>query len=404
VKMKFTDLSTALASFKKGEPVIVVDALSRENEGDIVFPADASTPEKINFCALKARGLICIAMDTATAERIDLKPLRSNQKDQFHTAFYDPIDAASKHGTTTGISAFERSITARLVTDKNATPDDFIKPGHLFPVIAKKHGLLERQGHTEASVDLCKITGHYPAAIICEIMQEDGTMMRRERLFDFASKHNLPIITIQQILDHRLLTENHVTHISTAELPTKFGSFTVHSFKNNLTSTEHLALQKNTNAENRPIVRIHSECLTGDVFSSLRCDCNDQLEKSMRLIHENGNGILIYLKGHEGRGIGISNKIAAYALQERGLNTFEANEELGLPRDNRDYQDAIWILKYFHIDDFDLITNNNDKLNTVHKNGLSASMLNVHSQVNTYNERYLQDKIKIARHHIILEQ
>lgn len=402
--MKFTDLSTALESFKKGEPVIVVDAMSRENEGDIIFPADCSTPDKINFCATQGRGLICIAMDPATAERLDLKPLRSNQKDQFHTAFYDPIDAASQHGITTGISALERSITAKLVTDKNAQPDDFIKPGHLFPVIAKKNGLLERQGHTEASVDLCKMTGHYPAAIICEIMKEDGTMMRREGLFEFANQHNLPIITIQQILDHRILAENHVSHISTAELPTKFGNFTVHAFKNKLTSTEHLALQKNTNTENRPIVRIHSECLTGDVFSSLKCDCNDQLEKSMKLINENGNGILIYLKGHEGRGIGISNKIAAYALQEKGLNTFEANEELGLSRDNRDYQDAIWILKHFKIDDFDLITNNNDKLSTVLKNGLSAKMLNVQSQVTSYNERYLQDKIKIARHHIIFEQ
>jgi 3,4-dihydroxy 2-butanone 4-phosphate synthase/GTP cyclohydrolase II len=402
--MYFTDLNIALASFEKGDPVIVVDAMSRENEGDIIFPADCSTPDKINFCASKGRGLICIAIDQVTAERLDLKPLRSNQKDQFHTAFYDPIDAASQHGITTGISTYERSITAKLVTDKNATPEDFIKPGHLFPVIAKKNGLLERQGHTEASVDLCKMTGHYPAAIICEIMQEDGNMMRREGLFEFAVQHNLPIITIQQILDKRILAENHVSHVSTAELPTRFGKFTVHVFKNNITSTEHLALIKKTDPKNKPIVRIHSECITGDVFSSLRCDCNDQLEKSMKLIQENGNGILIYLKGHEGRGIGISNKIAAYALQEKGLNTFEANEQLGLSRDNRDYQDAIWILKHFKIDDFELITNNNDKLDTVLKNGLSANMLNIHSQVTTYNERYLQDKIKIARHQIILEQ
>ncbi len=402
--MNFTDLSIALTSFKKGEPIIIVDSLSRENEGDIVFPADCSTPDKINFCASKGKGLICIAIDQSTAERLDLKPLRSNQKDQFHTAFYDPIDAASKHGTTTGIAAHERSITAKLITDISSTPEDFIKPGHLFPVIAKKHGLLERQGHTEASVDLCKLTDHYPAAIICEIMKEDGTMMRREGLYEFAIQHNLPIITIQQIHDHRILAENYVSHVSTAELPTRFGEFTVHAFKNHLTSIEHLALIKKTNPANKPIVRFHSECITGDVFSSLRCDCNDQLEKSLKLIHENGHGILIYLKGHEGRGIGISNKIAAYALQEKGLNTFEANEQLGLTIDNRDYQDAIWILKHFRLDNFDLITNNNDKLNTVLKNGLSVNMLNIHSHVTAHNERYLKDKIEIARHHIILEK
>ncbi|MEY3562879.1 MAG: hypothetical protein RLZZ294_885 [Bacteroidota bacterium] len=402
--MKFTDLQEALKSFKNGNPVVVVDALSRENEGDIIFPADSSTPEKINFCASKGKGLICIAIDSSTAERLDLKPLRSNQQDLYHTAFFDPIDAAVKHGTTTGISAHERSLTAKLITDKNSTPADFIKPGHLFPVVAKKQGLLEREGHTEASVDLCKLTGRYPAAIICEIMQEDGTMMRREGLFSFAKEHKLPIVSIQQILDHRILTENHIVHSSSAQLPTQFGNFTVHAFKNNFTETEHIALIKNSNPNKKPIVRIHSECITGDVLSSLRCDCRDQLEKSMKLIQENGNGVLIYLKGHEGRGIGLSNKIAAYALQEEGLNTFEANEKLGLPRDDRNYQDAVWMLKYFDIEDFDLITNNSDKLNTVLKNGLSANITQVNSQVTTYNERYLKDKISIAKHQIILEQ
>jgi 3,4-dihydroxy 2-butanone 4-phosphate synthase/GTP cyclohydrolase II len=235
-------------------------------------------------------------------------------------------------------------------------------------------------------------------------MQEDGTMMRREGLFSFAKEHKLPIVSIQQILDHRILTENHIVHSSSAQLPTQFGNFTVHAFKNNFTETEHIALIKNSNPNKKPIVRIHSECITGDVLSSLRCDCRDQLEKSMKLIQENGNGVLIYLKGHEGRGIGLSNKIAAYALQEEGLNTFEANEKLGLPRDDRNYQDAVWILKYFDIEDFDLITNNSDKLNTVLKNGLSANITQVNSQVTTYNERYLKDKISIAKHQIILEQ
>lgn len=401
--MKFTDLNTALEIFKSGNPIIVVDALSRENEGDIIFPADSSTPEKINFCASHAKGLICIAIDQATAERLDLKPLRSNQKDQFHTAFLDPIDAEIHHGITTGISASERSITAKLVADKNSSARDFIKPGHLFPVVSKKYGLLEREGHTEASVDLCKITGHAPAAIICEIMNEDGTMMRRDNLSVFAQKHNLPVIAIQHILDYRILNENHIEHISTANLPTKFGPFTIHTFRNAITLIEHVVLTKNTNPDNKPIVRIHSECITGDVLSSLRCDCRDQLKKSMQLIQENENGVLIYMKGHEGRGIGISNKIAAYALQEEGLDTFEANERLGLPKDDRSYQDAVWILKYFKIDDFELITNNHDKLDAVLKNGLIAKMTQVNSEVNDFNEKYLKDKIKISNHQIILE-
>jgi len=402
--MNFTDLNIAFETFKKGDPIIVVDALSRENEGDIVFPADCSTLEKMNFCASKGRGLICIAIDSSTADRLNLKPLRSNHQDQFHTAFYDPIDAATKHGITTGISANDRSITAKIISDKNSNPDDFIKPGHLFPVVAKKHGLFEREGHTEASVDLCKLTGHYPAAIICEIMREDGNMMRREELFEFAKENRLPIISIQQIVDFRILNENFIEHKSKADLPTRFGNFTVHAFRNMLTTIEHIALIVDSKTQNKAVVRIHSECITGDVLSSLRCDCRDQLEKSMKMIQDNENGILIYLKGHEGRGIGISNKIAAYALQEKGLNTFEANDRLGLPRDNRNYQDAIWILKYFNINNFNLITNNNDKLKTVHNNGLSANLLQIQSQINTYNEQYLRDKINIARHQIILEQ
>ncbi len=402
--MRFSDIEEALERFRKGDPVIVVDAVSRENEGDIVFPADTATQEKINFCASRAKGLVCLAMDQSTADRLELRPLNSNKSDRYHTAFYDPIDASHQHGVTTGISASDRAVTAKLVTDPASRSSDFIKPGHLFPVVAKPFGLLQREGHTEAGVDLCRLTGHYPAAIICEIMNEDGTMMRRDGLLDFALRHQLPIISIQQILDHRKQSEQPLDQVSTASLPTEYGDFTVHVFRNRITEAEHVVLQQSDRPDRTPLVRIHSECITGDVFSSLRCDCKDQLHKSMKKIREHGHGLLIYLKGHEGRGIGISNKIAAYAIQEKGMNTFEANEHLGLPRDSRSYQDAAWILRHFGMHDIDLITNNAEKVNTLLHNQIKTNTVSVHSAVNPHNKKYLLDKITIAHHNINLEQ
>lgn len=402
--MNFSNIYTALEIFKTGNPIIVVDAVSRENEGDIIFPADTATQDKINFCASKGKGLICVAIDKNTASRLDLQAIKSNQSDKFHTAFYEPIDASHQNGITTGISALERSITAKLVSDPFSTPSDFIKPGHLFPVVAEKYGLFTREGHTEAGVDLCNITGHYPAAIICEIMNDEGNMMRRAELAQFAASIEIPIISIQQILEYRKQTENHIQLISTAKLPTEFGEFLIHAFRNPITGIEHSVLEKNSNPENKPIVRIHSECHTGDIFSSLRCDCKDQLEKSMKIIHENGNGLLIYLKGHEGRGIGLSNKIAAYAIQEKGYNTFEANLQLGLPEENRNYLDAVWILKFFKYSQFGLITNNTDKLNTLKSFTFQPDIVHVHSKINEYNERYLNDKLNIAKHTITFEK
>jgi 3,4-dihydroxy 2-butanone 4-phosphate synthase/GTP cyclohydrolase II len=402
--MTFSPIQEALEVFKNGNPVIVVDAQSRENEGDIIFAADASTQEKVNFCATYAKGLICIAIDEPTATRLALNKLNSNQKDQFHTSFYEPIDAAHKHGTTTGISAVERSITAQLVCKTDSTKEDFIKPGHLFPIVAKEEGVLVRKGHTEAGVDLCKLTQHYPAAIICEIMKEDGTMMRRENLLEFSRKHSLPIISIQQLVEFRILSENHIELISSAHLPTETGDFQIHVFKNKITGVEHVVLENKENPQNKPIVRIHSECLTGDVFSSLKCDCKNQLEKSMNLIEENGHGLIIYMKNHEGRGIGISNKIAAYAMQEKGYDTYEANTILGLPRDSRNFQDAAWILKYFQYSEFGLITNNEEKINTLKRNGFTPRIISISSKVSKHNERYLLEKIRLGKHKINLEK
>ena len=398
----FSPIEIALKHFEDGAPIIVVDDESRENEGDIIFPADACTQEKMNLCAKEARGLICIAIDQSIANRLDLKPMNSNQKDLFHTAFYDSIDATSAFGITTGISAIERSITAKHIASAKSKPSDFIKPGHLFPVVAKNEGVLIRTGHTEAAVDLCKLTNHAPAAVICEIMNEQGDMMRREGLFEFAKKHDLPIITIQQIVEHRIATENHMQLVSNASLPTNFGDFDIKVFKNNITSIEHIVLTKKDNLAAKPIVRLHSECLTGDIFGSKRCDCQSQLHLALEKIVANGSGTLVYLKGHEGRGIGIGNKIAAYHLQEQGLNTYEANSQLGLAEDNRNYQDAIWILELLNMNNFDLITNNPLKVEALKKAGFEFGLLKLETSVNDHNLKYLQDKITFANHSINL--
>ena len=395
----FNTIEEALLAFKNGDPILVVDDESRENEGDIIFPADAATQEKLNLCATEARGLVCIAMDPKVAKKLQLSPVASNHLDPFHTAFYDSIDASPAFGITTGISAKERAITAAHIAHPDSKPADFIKPGHLFPVVAKTNGVLVRQGHTEAAVDLCKLTGHEPAAIICEVMDEKGDMMRRDGLFEFAKRLDLKVITIQQIIDYRNATENHFLFVSKSQLPTAFGNFEIEVFENILTKEEHVLISMK-NSQNKPIVRIHSECLTGDIFGSLRCDCQQQLHSALSLIAENGHGYIAYLKGQEGRGIGIGNKIAAYALQEQGLNTYEANEKLGLPADSRNYIDAIWMLKALHIDDFYLMSNNPQKVNALTKAGFTFNIMQVGVTPTSHNQQYLSDKIEIGKHTI----
>jgi len=395
----FNTIEEGLAAFKSGNPILLIDDESRENEGDIIFPADTATQEKLNLCATHAKGLVCIAIDSKTAKRLNLSPVASNHMDPFHTAFYDSIDANPNFGITTGISAKERAITAGHIANPNSKPNDFIKPGHLFPVVAKTNGVLVRQGHTEAAVDLCKLTGHEPAAIICEVMDSEGNMMRREGLFEFATKLELKVINIQQIVDYRNETENHLLFVSKSALPTPFGNFDIEVYENILTGVE-LVLISMRETENKPIVRIHSECMTGDIFGSLRCDCQQQLHSALSLIAENGHGYIVYLKGQEGRGIGIGNKIAAYALQEQGLNTYEANEKLGLPKDNRNYLEAIWILKALSIDEFYLLSNNPEKVDALTKAGFSFNILQVGITATSHNQQYLTDKIEIGKHTI----
>ena len=418
----FDHVQEALDAFKLGQPIILVDDEDRENEGDIVFPATFATQEKINFCAKYARGLVCIAMHQKIAKQIGIVPVYSNHADPFHTAFFDSIDAIPALGITTGISAKERAITARQVVNPSTKPTDFIKPGHLFPVVAKEGGLLVRKGHTEAAVDLCLINDLAPAAIICEIMDEGGDMLRRKGLVDFAKTHQLKMISIEQLIEYRKtfakdlkysaveqnfdqhpsteISDSNIVFISQAQLPTEFGLFKSLVFENKHTKEAHVVLFMDSEKSNQPIVRFHSECLTGDVFGSVRCDCKAQLTHALEQIAKNKHGYLIYLKGHEGRGIGIGQKIAAYALQDQGENTFQANLSLGLPEDNRNYQDAIAILKHLQVNQFSFITNNPDKVAAIQDAGFQFEQMIVPPFVTEQNKKYLQDKATIANHKI----
>ena len=418
----FDHVQEALDAFKLGQPIILVDDEDRENEGDIVFPATFATQEKINFCAKYARGLVCIAMHQTIAKQIGIAPVYSNHADPFHTAFFDSIDAIPALGITTGISAKERAITARQVVNPSAKPADFIKPGHLFPVVAKEGGLLVRKGHTEAAVDLCLINDLAPAAIICEIMDEEGDMLRRGGLVDFAKDHQLKMISIEQLIEYRKtfskdlkysaveqnfdqhpstgISATNILLISEAQLPTEFGLFKSLVFENKHTKEAHVVLFMDSEKSNQPIVRFHSECLTGDVFGSVRCDCKAQLTHALEQIAKNKHGYLIYLKGHEGRGIGIGQKIAAYALQDQGENTFQANLSLGLPEDDRNYQDAIAILKHLQVNQFSFITNNPDKVAAIQDAGFQFEQIIVPPFVTEQNKKYLQDKATIANHKI----
>ena len=416
----FDHVQEALNAFKLGEPIILVDDEDRENEGDIVFPAAFATQEKINFCAKYARGLVCIAMHPSVAKQIGIAPVNTNHADPFHTAFYDSIDAIPALGITTGISAKERAITARQVVNPAAKPTDFIKPGHLFPVVAKEGGLFIRKGHTEAAVDLCLLTDLAPAAIICEIMDQEGDMLRRNGLVDFAKTHQLKMISIEQLVEYRktfaidLKLESSFQNQSAeifatrmelsaqAQLPTAYGLFKSLVFKNKITNESHVVLSMDNEISNKPIVRFHSECLTGDVFGSVRCDCKAQLNNALEQIAKNKHGYLIYLKGQEGRGIGIGQKIAAYALQDNGEDTFQANISLGLPADDRNYQDAIAILKHLNVNDFSFITNNPDKITAIQEAGFQFEQIVVPPFVTEENKKYLQDKATIANHKITL--
>jgi len=388
--MEFSTVEYALSVFKEGGMVVVVDHADRENEGDVFFAAEFSTPEKINFLTKHARGLICVALSEDRVHHLQLPMMVSRNNERFQTAFTVSVEA--REGTTTGISAQDRSLTAQLLADPSSTARDFISPGHVFPLRARKGGVLVRAGHTEAAVDMARLAGLQPAGVICEILNEDGSMAREKELLQFAQAHNIPAITIADLIHYRRRGEKLVELIASPKMPTAHGPFVAHAYKDIIHGGEHLALVKGSIDPDKPIlVRVHSECLTGDAFGSLRCDCGMQLNIALERISKIG-GVLLYMR-QEGRGIGLHNKMKAYELQDLGRDTVDANVDLGFKADARSYGIGAQILFDLGCRKLRLLTNNPKKKIDLEGYGLEVvEQLPIFTEPNPENRAYLATK------------
>ncbi|MEV5240887.1 bifunctional 3,4-dihydroxy-2-butanone-4-phosphate synthase/GTP cyclohydrolase II [Streptomyces cinnamoneus] len=384
----------AVADIAAGRPVVVVDDADRENEGDLIVAAEKITTEIVAFMMSECRGLICVPLEEPDIDRLDLPQMVGQNTESMRTAFTVSVDASRAHGTDTGISAADRATTIRLLADPAAVPGDFVRPGHVFPLRARRGGVLARNGHTEAGVDLARLAGLRPAAAIVEIAGEDGAMLRLPELVPFARKHGLSIISIEDLIAYRKSNEPTVRREATTRLPTAFGEFRAHGYRSTVDGVEHIALVAGDLGDGEDVlVRVHSECLTGDVFGSLRCDCGPQLQASLERISSEGRGVVLYLRGHEGRGIGLLPKLRAYELQEDGRDTLDANLELGLPADARDYAAGAQILTDLGVRSLRLLTNNPDKTAALVRHGLKVTGREpMPVQAGEHNLRYLRTK------------
>lgn len=392
----YNTIEEAVEALRNGEIILCTDDEDRENEGDMICAAEFATTENINFMATHAKGLICMPMEDALCRKLNLAQMVTNNTDNHETAFTVSIDGVD---TTTGISAVERSMTAMACVKEDAKPEDFRRPGHMFPLRARSNGVLERNGHTEATVDLMRIAGLKPCGLCCEIMREDGTMMRSPEIEELAKKWNLKFITIRQLQEYRKLHESHVICAASAKMPTRYGEFQVYGYQNRLNGEHHIALVKGNLGDGENVLcRVHSECMTGDAFGSSRCDCGQQYDAAMKELEKEGRGVLLYMR-QEGRGIGLINKIRAYQLQDQGMDTVQANLALGFEEDSREYSIAAQILKDLGVHSVELLTNNPLKIQGLEKYGIQVNQRkSIQMKATPYDLFYLKTKEKKMGH------